>query len=252
MQTSQGSMLVSLLAVQAFLDQNALALTGVINTGARVQLTDAIAALSTHRSEQSANALASQGSTKSQQALRLVLMRDHMAPIARIARLNLPQTPAIEPLRMPRGRPSIPKLVAAAEGMAKAATPYASDFVASGMPADFTTQLTDAASALLASTADHATIRGKRTGATGSLKAQLSAGRKIVHVLDAFVQTALKDEPTLLSNWNSVKRVQRTGTGRSAPTTPAAAPTTTPTTSPAAPATPAVAAPTTPSTQAAA
>ena len=47
------------------------------------------------------------------------------------------------------------------------------------------------------------------------LKRKLSDGRKIVHILDAFVKSALKDDPALLRNWNLVKRVPRP-TGRAA------------------------------------
>jgi type VI protein secretion system component VasF len=61
--------------------------------------------------------------------------------------------------------------------------------------------------------------RGLRGGATSGLRQRLSAGRRIVHVLDAFVKSALKDNGPLLANWNVVKRVQRT-TGRAAPITP--------------------------------
>ena len=46
MQSTQGSMLQSLRAVQAFLDQNAETLAAVVKTGARQQLADAIASLS--------------------------------------------------------------------------------------------------------------------------------------------------------------------------------------------------------------
>jgi hypothetical protein len=68
--------------------------------------------------------------------------------------------------------------------------------------------------------------RGRRSGATVGLKERLSAGRKIVHVLDAFVKSALKDDPSLLRNWNLVKRVPRpTGRAASAAASPSVAPT---------------------------
>jgi hypothetical protein len=101
--------------------------------------------------------------------------------------------------------------------MAKAATPFAGVFVAAGVPADFVTRLDAAADALLVSLSDRAQSRGKRSGATKGLKSQLASGRKIVHILDAFVKSALKDEPALLANWNAVKRVRKF-TGRTAVT----------------------------------
>jgi hypothetical protein len=160
-------------------------------------------------SDQTGSALASQGVTLKQHTLRRALLRDHMAPISRIARSDLPQTPEIEPLKMPRGRPTIERLSAAAFGMAKAATPFAGVFIAAGLPADFVARLDAAADALVVFLSDRAQSRGKRSGATKGLKSQLASGRKIVRILDAFVKSALKDDPALLANWNAVKRVRK-------------------------------------------
>ena len=120
MQTTQGNMLQSLRAVEAFIDANAATLTGVVSTGARQRLTGAIGELAAHVSTQTGSALTAQGSTKNQHLVREVLLRDHMAPLARIARADLPQTPQIAPLRMPRGRPTAPKLAAALRTIALA------------------------------------------------------------------------------------------------------------------------------------
>ena len=45
MQTTQGNMLQSLRAAEAFIDGNAATLTGVVSTGARQRLTGAIGAV---------------------------------------------------------------------------------------------------------------------------------------------------------------------------------------------------------------
>src|SRR6478672_10498722 len=164
MQTTQGNMLQSLRTVKAFLEENAAKLTDVVKTGARQRLDDAIAELSGHASDQTGSALASQGATLKQRTLRQALLRDHMAPISRIARSDLPQTPEIEPLRMPRGRPTIEKLSAAAFGMAKAAAPYTGVFIAAGLPPDFIARLEAAADALVVSVSDRSQSRGKRSG----------------------------------------------------------------------------------------
>jgi hypothetical protein len=131
----------------------------------------------------------------------------------------LSETPALEPLRLPRGRPTAEQLAAAAHGMAEAAAPYAEVFVAAGLAPDFRAQLHGAADALLASLDHRARRQGQRTGATAGLRATLSAGRRLVHVLDAFVQTALVDEPALLASWAAAQRVQRLPGRRSAPPT---------------------------------
>jgi hypothetical protein len=96
--------------------------------------------------------------------------------------------------------------------MAKAAALHSDVFVDHGLPVDFVDRLNAAATALQASRTNHTNIRGRRVIATTSLKSKLSAGRKLVHILDAYVKTALKDDPELLSGWNSVKRVNLVGT----------------------------------------
>jgi hypothetical protein len=226
MQTTQGNVLRSLRNVQSFLDEHADKLAGVIKTGTRQRLDDIIVALSAYLSDQTGGLLAAKGSTQKQHALRQALLRDHMAPINRIAKVELPHTPELTPLLMPKGKPTLEKLAAAAYGMAETAAPHAAVFTGAGLPDDFITQLTGAANAMIASLGERSASRGKRRGATSGLKADLTAGRKIVHVLDTFVRSALKDDPALLANWNLVKRVEKVP-GRAAGTV--ASPATTPT-----------------------
>jgi hypothetical protein len=232
MQTTQGSVLESLHAVQTFLTENADKLGDVVKTGARQKLADAIAELTTHAEEQQGSHLAAQGNTQEKRSFELVLRRDHMAPIARIARAELPPTPAVEPLKMPKGRPTVARLAALADGMANAATPFADTFISAGLPADFIAQLRAASTAMVASVAERNQNRGKRGGATTGLKQKLGRARRIVHVLDAFIQTALKDDQVLLSSWNIVKRVRRNTNRPTTPTTPTTPPVT-PTVTPA-------------------
>ncbi len=211
MQSIQNNLLQSLRAVEQFIDDNATQIPGVVNTGMRQRLTDVIAALEIHKSDQAGHGIAAVNSGKQQYALRKELLRDYMAPIARIARADIPQAPNIQGFRMPQGVPGVEKVTALADGMAKAAAPYVDIFVNAGLPADFITQLQHAAALLINIRTKRTTTTASRVGATKSLKASLTTGRKVVHVLDAFMQTALKDDLTLRSNWNAVKRVHRIG-----------------------------------------
>jgi hypothetical protein len=163
--------------------------------------------------------LASQGATRKKVATRQALLRDHMAKIARIAAADLPNVPELQPLRMPRGKPTVEKLAALASGMAKTAEPHAEVFIAAGLPNDFIDQPKAATDAMTNAISERTSSRGRRSGATVGLKQKLSAGRKIVYVLDAFVKSALKDDPVLVRNWNLVKRVPRP-TGRAPSATP--------------------------------
>lgn len=208
MKTKQGSTLQSLRTVQLFLDSNADRLSAVNTTGARRQLDALIVALDGHVATQAGSHLIAMGLTQKQYALREALLRDHMAMIARIAAATLSPTEELIKLRMPIGRPTVERLAAAAHGMAQAAEPFAAAFVSDGMPVNFMEQLTGAADALVSSMTDRTNSRGSRRGATKGLETTLSRGRKIVHVLDAFVKSALRDEPSLLANWNVVKRVR--------------------------------------------
>jgi hypothetical protein len=218
MRTSQGSGLQSLRAVQAFLDANAAVLGTIPTSGARKRLDDIVTALDAHADTQSGSSLAAKGATQKQYALRLTLLRDHMAPIAKIAAAELPDTPEMQPLRMPRGRPSAERLKALAYGMATAATPWADTFVNAGLPEDFIAQLTAAADAMLGTVGDRRQSRATRAAATKGLKTLLSKGRKVVHVLDAMVKRALAKDAPRLTAWNTAKRVQLVpGGGQTAP-----------------------------------
>jgi len=217
MQTKQGAVLESLQAVNTFLDENADQLGDVVRTGVRQRLGDALAELDTHATDQAAGSFVVQGATQRKYMLARQLRRRHMTPIARIARVELSTVPDLEPLKMPKGRPTPERLIAHAEGMAMAAAPFAETFIAAGLPADFIARLKVATGELRAVVTDRAQNRGKQRGATTGLKRQLSSARKLVHVLDAFVQTALEDNASLLASWDVVKRVRRIASQPKAP-----------------------------------
>jgi len=216
MRTEQGSTLLSLRNSHGFLTTNADLVPSVVKTGAYKQLTNLIVDVDTHAADQRGNELAAQSATRRQRNLREILMKDHMAPIARIARANLPVSDETEPLKMPKGNISTARLVGFADGMANAAARYTAVFVEAGLPEDFVAQLKAASAAMLNAISDRAQNRGSRGGATKGLKVKLGHGRRLVRVLDAFVKTALKDDPAMLANWAIVQRVQLLP-GRQAP-----------------------------------
>jgi hypothetical protein len=111
------------------------------------------------------------------QTLRQAQLRDHLAKIARIAKADLPSVPELQPLRMPKGKPTVEKLAAAATGMADTAKPHADVFIAAGLPTDFIAQLVAATDAMTSAISERTSNRGRRSGATVGLKQKLSAGR---------------------------------------------------------------------------
>ena len=209
MQTKQGNMLQALRNVEVFLDQNATQLAGVVQSDVRQRLTAAITSLQAQVSAQSEGSFGSKGATRKHQALRRALIRDHMLPITRIAAADLPDTPELHPLRMPTSGASVQRLAAAAYGMADTAQKYADIFTRASLPADFAAQLTAAANAMIASIGDRTKSRLAHRGATEGLKNSLAAGRRIVGVLDALVRSRLQDQPSLVSSWETAKRVTR-------------------------------------------
>ena len=209
MLTSQAHELLALRTVQDFLDENGAKL-GTINTGgARKRLDAMIATLSAHANGQDGNKRSAQDNTKQQHVLRLELLRDHMEPIARTARVELPSGPGLEPLRMPKRKTNTEQLVAAAHGMAIAAQPHAAALITAGLPLDFIAELEQKATTLLDTVTSRVKNLGQSAGATTGLRSEIPAARKIVAQLNSFVRSELHDDPALLSVWEKVKRVQR-------------------------------------------
>ena len=218
MRMTEASTLQSLRSVQRFVDANQAALGGVPTCGARTKLDAIVASCDAYANAQSTSDLQSRSATLEHHALRRVLVRDHMTPIARIAASELSDAPGVEPLRLPQGRLSAERLKAAAYGMAEAAAPFADVFTGSGMPADFPGQLTDAADAMLAAITERRQRRIERSEATVGLRHFASRGRRVVHVLDALIRSTLRDDSTLLAAWHSAQRVHLVPGGAGTPT----------------------------------
>lgn len=228
MQDRQGAVLKCLEDVRRFLDDNAAELPGIAGSGARTRLDDAITTLSGHATNQNGLGVLAQSATQQYGVLRETLLRDHMRPIAKIAAAELPKTPAVEPLRIPRGRLSAAALATAAKGMAKAAEQFSDVFTKAGMPADFIAQLTAASDAMMGALSDRSDSRGKRGGATQGLTVSTTDARRVIHMLDAFVKRAVgNSDPALIANWNMIKRVPLK-TSVAKPNAPATTPSTPP------------------------
>lgn len=208
MQTRQGAQLERLQAVQDFINKHADKLAAVIDTGARKELAGAIESLTEAQTTQTSGETNARGHTNKQRSLRDILLKDHMGAISRIARANLPPTPELEVFRMPRGRPTVNKLAAAAYGMANSAEPYAATFISAGMPTDFIARCKAAADDMVGARRKHRQSKGDRTRATQSLKDRLARGTHIVKILDSFVGAALRYDNDLRAEWNRAKRTR--------------------------------------------
>ena len=207
MKTRQGNTLASLRAARDFLDAHTAELPSTAASGARKKLDAAIADLATHVADQTGGTVTAQLGTKQVHALRVALLRTHMSPLSRIARVTFAGTQELTPLRTPRGTPSTERLVAAAHGMAQAAEPHAAVFISDGLPADFIARLNAAADALLQAKDVRKRVHGTTTAATTGLTTRLRDARQAISVLDGLVSVELAGRPGLLTDWKVSKRL---------------------------------------------
>ncbi len=202
-------MLLSLYAVDVFLDANEQRLPATTSTGMRETFRRKLAEVELHVQTQSGSPLMAEGLTRAKETKREALLRDHLAPIARVAKLESAKIPTLAAVKMPRGTPGTGKLLAHAAGMANVAQDYAEVFVAAGLPATFIEDLNAAIDDILTTVTARTEKRGARSGATKGLSASLIACNKYKAVLDAFIEREARGNSPLLRNWRTVKRVGR-------------------------------------------
>jgi len=179
METRQGICWTRSAASKHFLDAHTDVLGTIPKSGARVKLDTQVADLTAHARTQSGSHLAAQGATQTQTVARQKLLKKHMEPIARIAAAELPPTPELKPLQMPKRKgPTTDVLHATAMGMADEAEKHSAIFTGAGLADDFVAQLRSAADALLPPLDARTQSRGVRKGATAGLKAQEVSARK--------------------------------------------------------------------------
>ena len=194
--------------VQTLLDSESAVFGTAVPAPLRAQLDTAMTQLAASGQDQESLASSVRGEAANQVTMRKALKVDFLTPMGRIARHALGNSPDFEALVVPASVTRKGDFMNKVNAVAGAAAKHEKDFVDHGMPADFIARTNAAADALLASVTARKTHRGQRGGATLGLKDKLSEGRALVLVLDAFVQTALKDDPALLANWNIIKRVR--------------------------------------------
>jgi hypothetical protein len=210
MRHSQGQTYQTGRRIQTFLDAND-SLFSVINKSAtRLELDSAVNALDSDAGVQATGRAVARGEQSNQRALRLALRRDHMRPIASIAKLRLRAIPTFAAFTMPTSALTGKSLVAHATGMAGAAKPYEQVFVDAGLSADFLAKLADATTAVETSIVTRSTARGQQSKATGSLKQRESQARKVFAALNDLVVPILSADVAnsgLLAEWKSVRKV---------------------------------------------
>ena len=208
MNLRQGRTLLAFYAVDVFLDAYQARLPKTTASGARKQFARTLAELALHVQTQAGAPITAQGLTAAKAKQREALVRDYLAPIAKIAKLESEAQPPLKALKRLRGEPALQKLLAHAAGMAVIAQDYRDVFVAAGMRPTFIEDMTESIDSIMNTVTARTERVGAASGATKGLEATLAKGMKQKRVLDSFIRTELKDDLTLLAAWRTVQRVE--------------------------------------------
>ncbi|HTE45131.1 MAG TPA: hypothetical protein VK636_07800 [Gemmatimonadaceae bacterium] len=208
MRNEQNAVLASLRRTQQYLDTHGDVLDAV-NKSTRRQLDAVVTQLTDLSTAQETGVRGAKGETARQHALRLVLRRNYMTPIAAVAKLELRAVPEFASLMMPIAGGTTERLVAAAYAMADAAAPHADVLIDNGLPETFADDLRTAAAAVSESTAGRTKYQGTRVGATAGLAAGERRGRAIIKVLNALITRRIGNDAQLVAEWKSAKAVGR-------------------------------------------
>jgi hypothetical protein len=131
--------------------------------------------------------------------------------IVKVARGLRGTVPGIGIVVMPELGRGIAKLIDSATGFARKVAIYQGVLAEHGLPQDVLGQLEAAIDAVRQSRDARGLARSTRAGGTRSVKEELAMGRGIVKVLDGAVTHLLRNQPSELAAWKSVKRLPRHG-----------------------------------------
>ena len=209
MRTIERKQWETLRSVPPFLDEHRDVLAAVATSPMRRRLDDTLARLAFLADEQTASAAGARVCTQRYRERRRQLVRDHLVPLALIARTTEPPLSALEPFHLPRGRSTAQRLATVARAMAETAASHADILTAAGLPDDFVNRMGGAADAMMAELGRRTQESARHRIATEAIRTLLAAARRIVSVLDAFVKTACEQDAGLLAGWASVTHVRR-------------------------------------------
>jgi hypothetical protein len=230
MKVSQQSRLDALHRVQAFLNENAIALANVNKSTSRTALDDVLTELEARASTQGAADLRAASATQLKQELRDDLRLHHMQPIAAIARATLAHTPYISKLRLPAKNVNDSTLVQAGNTMVEVAAQYSDVFISEQLPADFIAQLRLSVEAVRNAAVARDGFQVAVTQATRGVDDAMVRASNVIKVLNSLVVKQLKGQGDLLAGWRRAKHAKAKpgvpqGSGASAtPPAPAPAP----------------------------
>jgi hypothetical protein len=181
-------------------------------------ITTIVSELDGHAAAQSSSAGSQyQGTTTRGQARGQ--LRDALEAIARTARAMSTDVPGIaDKFRVPHNN-NDHELLVAARAFATDASPFASQFIAHELAADFLAELNADIAALEAAMSDQSGGVGGHVAARAAIDDTINRGNEIVRKLDAIVRNKYANQPATLAEWTSASHTER-APRRSHPTTP--------------------------------
>ena len=206
MQLKYSQFLAALRQTQNFLDTKT-AVLGTINTsGARKELDAAATQLEALGETQGSHRTQGRGERTNELRLARSLRRQHMRPIVRIARANVPEAAQLSAMSLPPLKTNSTALATQAGVIAAAVQPHEQVFVNAGLPADFIARMRTAADQLVKSIGGKGDHRTQRIGATTALDQQVQQAKRVVAVLDGLVRAQLDEQEPLVSEWRAASR----------------------------------------------
>src|SRR5579859_7622080 len=151
MQKMQTVLYNTLRRIQDFLDLHNDIFSTINQSDARKELDALVIKIGDQGQSEASAKMIAKSETGNLKNLRVDLRKNHMDPVAKIAKSKLRNTPQFTALTLPKGNLSDVKLAQYANAMADAAQPYSATFIAQGQPADFIAQMRSAAAAILTS-----------------------------------------------------------------------------------------------------
>ena len=209
MNKRQARQLLALYTVDVFLDAHALELPETTSSGARRVFTLALAELHLHLTNQAAAPIQSRGLTRKKADLVEGLKRDHLRPIAAIARSRRRTHHELVAIRMPKGDPALQKVLGHASGMAKSIAPFEQVFIDAGCRPNFMNDLAKALDEIMTTVTARTSAQGRHSGATAGLQHTLSVCWEQVRILDSLVRSEIHHDQPLVAAWESAKHVDR-------------------------------------------
>jgi hypothetical protein len=204
--------------VQGFVNTYAGVLGPIAALDGRTEVDAALLAIDTLTSTQAIADRYLAGELNRQVMLIQQLVREHLVPVARFARVKLGNTPDLKALTPAIDQGRITRLLGQARATAIAVTKHNVAYTTGGFAVDQAEQITRLVEEIMKAQSERANLRGARVNATRGLAKEIARGLAGVKHLDAVIIQQFASNAGLLAEWKSISRVRaKTGVSRATP-----------------------------------